>query len=175
MGVRANRPKMLRDCQGALIQHSQDDDIYSGTYASSTIRYHGFARPGVTEDEARWRLSKETIGTGTYDSTQTISVQFADSSNDYEHIYDDSVAFTISALTKANPGEVTTTAAHGYSTGDVIEIEGCDATEANDEFYTITKVDATKFTIGTDTSGWVGAGTTGSTYKRTYANSYTYA
>jgi len=102
-------------------------------------------------------------------------VDFADSSNDYEHVWDDSAAFTITTLTKANPGQITTSAAHGYTTADVVYISGCDATEANGNHYTITVLDGTNFTIGVDTSGWTAAGTTGNVNKPDYANDYTFA
>ena len=60
---------------------------------------------------------------------------------------------SISNITQADPGQVTTSSAHGYSTGDEIYIQNAGGmTEVNDTVYTITKVDDTNFTIGVDTS-----------------------
>jgi len=55
----------------------------------------------------------------------------------------------------ANPGQVTTTAPHGLTTGDEVIISGIvGATGYNDTVFTITVVDATNFTIGVDASGF---------------------
>lgn len=70
--------------------------------------------------------------------------------------------FAISAITKANPGQVTTTLTHGYSTGDVIQLV-CGKSAATGNPYTgmvelnfvpvtITVIDANNFTIGIDTT-----------------------
>ncbi len=62
----------------------------------------------------------------------------------------------ISAATKANPCEITTSAAHGLSTGDVIMITSVvGMTQLNDKLYQITKVDDTSFTLdGIDSSAY---------------------
>jgi Flp pilus assembly protein TadG len=63
-----------------------------------------------------------------------------------------------SAITKANPGQVTTTMAHGLNTGDAIVITsaagGGAFTALNNREFVITRVDATRFTLnGTNVSG----------------------
>ena len=60
----------------------------------------------------------------------------------------------ISALTQANPGNVTATG-HGFSTGDKVFLSGVTGmTQVNNLTYTVTFVDANNFTIGTNTSGF---------------------
>lgn len=61
----------------------------------------------------------------------------------------------ISAITRANPAQVTTATAHGLSTGARIYIAGvAGMTEVNGAVYTVTVVDATRFTLGVDSSAW---------------------
>jgi len=71
---------------------------------------------------------------------------------------------TISGITKANPGAVTTSAAHGLVTGDKIFIDGvAGMTQVNGLFFSITLVDTTHFTLGVNTSGygaWASGGNT---------------
>jgi hypothetical protein len=62
---------------------------------------------------------------------------------------------TITAITKANPGAVTTSGAHGFSTGDLIYFFGIvGMTQLNGQLCTITSTGANSFTIGIDTSGY---------------------
>lgn len=73
-------------------------------------------------------------------------------------------SLSISAITQANPGKVTTSSAHGYSNGDIVQIV-CGTTfaagnpftgmvELNYVPVTVTVVDATNFTIGIDTTSY---------------------
>jgi MSHA biogenesis protein MshQ len=63
-------------------------------------------------------------------------------------------ASTISAITKANPGQVTTTVAHNFVNGDRVYITGVGGmTQINGLTVSVTVVNATNFTIGLDTSG----------------------
>lgn len=60
----------------------------------------------------------------------------------------------ITAITKANPGQVTTTAAHNYVSGDRVTFTRVSGmSEINGMTVTVTVLDATRFTIGLDTSG----------------------
>lgn len=62
---------------------------------------------------------------------------------------------TITAITQANPGSVTTSGAHGFSTGDLIYFYGIlGMTQLNGQLCTITSTGANTFTIGIDTSGY---------------------
>jgi hypothetical protein len=58
-------------------------------------------------------------------------------------------------ITQANPGNVTTTAAHNLATGQTVRLTGVvGMTEVNGETYRVTVVDALNFTIGVDTTGF---------------------
>lgn len=61
----------------------------------------------------------------------------------------------ITGITKANPGVVTTGAAHGYSSGTHVPIAGVvGMTQVNGHTYTITVLSPTTFSIGVDSSGY---------------------
>jgi hypothetical protein len=81
---------------------------------------------------------------------------------------------TISGISAANPAEITTSAAHGLSTGDYIMIDsiaaGTLATAINSKIWQVTKTADDKFTIVLDSSGlsaWSSGGTV--TYGTFYA------
>lgn len=64
----------------------------------------------------------------------------------------------ISAITVGNPTQITTGSAHGLVTGDYVffnEITGTDANLLNLKAFSITKVDATNFTVAVDTTAKV--------------------
>jgi len=61
----------------------------------------------------------------------------------------------ITNISNANPGQVTTDAAHGFEDDDQVLINDVSGmTEVNNTVYTITKIDATNYTIGVDTSAY---------------------
>lgn len=168
---RATRPLQWVDALGHTLPYSASDSKLKIVYSTNTIRYYGLSRPGAGITDAAWRVYRETVN----GSGDTTAIDFAEGLNDFNNVWDDSVATPINAITQANPGQVTTTAAHGYSTGDIIDIEDVSGmVEANDGYFTITVVDATKYTIGVDTSGYGAYTSGGNGYKRDYAN-YTYA
>ena len=77
-----------------------------------------------------------------------------------------SISASISAITNANPGEVTTGSAHLFTTGDVIDFSSIGGTTAlNSGTYTITVTSSTTFTVGVDTSA-MGVYTSGGTATR---------
>lgn len=78
---------------------------------------------------------------------------------------------SIGGITKANPAVVTTSAAHGLETGDVVTISGVGGmTQLNGNSYTITVTGSTTFALnGVNSSGY-GTYTSGGT-----ATSYGYA
>jgi hypothetical protein len=77
-------------------------------------------------------------------------------------------AKVITAITKANPGAVTTSTAHGYSNGDTIYISGVvGMTQVNNLFFTVTSTGANTFTIGVDTSAYTIYGSAGTAQKAT--------
>lgn len=77
-------------------------------------------------------------------------------------------AGTITAITKANPAQVTI-ASHGYSTGDEVYIESVGGmVEITDGLYIITKVDSDNFTLdGIDSTAYT-TFTSGGTAERTH-------
>ena len=69
---------------------------------------------------------------------------------------------TITAITQNNPGEVTTSGSHGFSTGDLIYIYGVvGMTQVNGVLFTITSTGATTFTLGVDTTAYTVYGSAG--------------
>lgn len=84
---------------------------------------------------------------------------------------------TITAITQANPGEVTATA-HGLATGDYVLIKSvAGMTEVNDTWFTVTVLDANTFTIGVNTTTYTAYTSGGFAYKAKYTDlsSYIYA
>jgi Ubiquitin-activating enzyme E1 FCCH domain len=72
---------------------------------------------------------------------------------------------SISNITKANPGQVTTDAAHGFAANELVRITGvAGMTQVNNTNFNITSVDANNFTIGVDTSGYGTYSASGSDY-----------
>lgn len=64
-------------------------------------------------------------------------------------------AVNISAITNANPGQVTTAVAHGLTTADLVYIAGVTGmTQVNDLTFTVTVTSPTIFTIGVDTTAF---------------------
>jgi hypothetical protein len=62
---------------------------------------------------------------------------------------------TVANITKANPGVVTTNLNHGYTTGQVVQMNGVvGMTAVNGVNYTITVIDQTHFSIGVDTTSF---------------------
>jgi hypothetical protein len=80
--------------------------------------------------------------------------------------YSASTAIGITQVTQANPGVVTTTSPHGYSTGDRVYIRDVGGMAAiNNVTYLITVTGTTTFSIGVDTSAF-GTFTSGGTVLR---------
>ena len=77
-----------------------------------------------------------------------------------------SISASVTAATNANPGAVTTGAAHGFTTGDQVQFSGVGGmTNINTGTYTITVTGGTTFTIGVDSTAY-GIYTTGGTVTR---------
>lgn len=75
----------------------------------------------------------------------------------YQSIPDISVltgsVLQVTNFTKANPGVVTTSLNHGYSTGQIVAISGVNPSSYNGS-YTITVIDEKTFSVGVDTSSY---------------------
>ncbi len=84
--------------------------------------------------------------------------------------------YTITGITNANPGVVTTSTAHNLSTGDRVFIYGVrgmtQVNNLNDGFYTIIRTAANTFSIGVDTTAF-GAWTSGGIVELIYQVSIT--
>jgi hypothetical protein len=62
---------------------------------------------------------------------------------------------SVSAITQANPGAVTTSVAHGLTTGDrVVLLAVSGMSELNNRQFVVTVTGPTTFTLGVDTSGY---------------------
>ena len=181
--TRSQRPLQLRDNNGQILQHKLTfDSMRVSRGGTPNIVYIGYANPNTTADEAAHIISKLTRDSSAVIVRTRQAVDGLERYADRDQVWDDSVAVTISTITKANPAQVTTATVHGLTTGDRIEITGSDATEANGDgygsvMYKTIVLDTTNFTLvdvntdlDVDSTGWVAAGTTGSMYRRTYAN-----
>ena len=85
---------------------------------------------------------------------------------------------TITAITQANPGVVTTSAAHGFTTGTIVPLAGIvGMTQLNGQRVTATVIDATHFSIGVDTTAYTAysSGGTAGGGNYTLTTPYTYA
>lgn len=61
----------------------------------------------------------------------------------------------ISAVTRANPGQVTTNVPHGLSSGEMVKFVGLGGmTQLNNSFNTVTVIDPNNFTIDEDTTSY---------------------
>lgn len=80
-----------------------------------------------------------------------------------DETYTNFPAKTITGISNANPGQVTTSTAHTYANGSKVYIYNVvGMTEVNGNTYTTTSTGSTTFTIGVDTSGygvWSSGGT----------------
>lgn len=97
-------------------------------------------------------LQTAGAGAGNYslDSTTGIVTFVADVTKNV----DANSAKTITAITRANPGQVTAVG-HGFANGDKVKITSVSGmTQVNNLYFTITVVDADNFTIGVDSSGY---------------------
>jgi len=176
-------PFQMRDAQQQLMPFLSSDDSSWYSYGGTpNIVFIGAAVPNIALDVAGWKLLKIT-----YDAKGNIVRvrQATTGTNTFvlrDHVIDNSVGVTITAISKALIAEVQTDIDHDYSTGDRIEIIGSDATEANGDgygsiMYKIKVTGVKKFTLvdvntdlDVDSSGWAAAGTSGTVYKRSYGN-----
>jgi hypothetical protein len=80
----------------------------------------------------------------------------------------------VTAVTRANPGVITTISAHGYSTGNEVGFLNIGAmTQLNGNGYTITVISPTTFSIGVDTSAFTTFTNGGKVYLNTNSTAFT--
>lgn len=114
--------------------------------------------PGSTQSEV-WISVKRTIDGGTKRYVEVVTETFDETKSDMWFV-DSGLEFTstdsatITAITKANPGVVTTSGNHGFSDGDTVEINSVvGMTEVNGFSFIIANKTATTFELkNTDTS-----------------------
>jgi len=126
-------------------------------YDSDEIPLNGYMYGDtLTYDPATLTTSEGfTVGDTITGPTKTGSRVVTDMSIASQAIITTKKDATVSAVTQANPGQVTTSAAHGFETGDSISFTGVGGmTELNGNSYTITVVNTTTFTIGADTTAF---------------------
>jgi hypothetical protein len=95
-------------------------------------------------------------------------------------VYSEDDIKVINDITAANPAVVTTTAAHGFVTGNTVYV--CDVsgtTEVNGRVYPVEYVDSTSFKLlGFDSSSWTAYTADGKCYRKEsntkYSHGYTY-
>jgi uncharacterized protein (TIGR02217 family) len=120
--------------------------------ASSVTVYRG----GVAQTEGA------SAGNFSFDTTTGIVTFVADSSK----AVNANETKTVSGITQAADGEVTTSAAHGFATGDKIKLTGVGGmTQVNGNYYTITVTATDKFTLGVNTSAYTAYTSGGSAIK----------
>lgn len=176
-----SRPIPLLDAQQQIIPMTPADQGYVSSYGgTANVKYTAYAAFGTLTTDAGWFIKNQTFdATGT-----TVRVRAALTAGipDYVKEWDTTTSFTLLSLTKANPAVAQTDENHGFTTGDTIEIIGCDATEANGDGFGSVMFDVIVLSPDTfslvdvntgldvDSSGWAAAGTTGEVFKRPYAN-----
>ena len=105
-----------------------------------------------------------------FNTTQTYVLEFADQKmrviKDGGYVLES--ALTITGITQANPGVVSTSGAHGFSNGDMVWLEGiAGMPELNRRRYVINGVTASTFELDVTTVG-LGPWTSGGTAARIY-------
>jgi len=108
----------------------------------SNITIIGYAKPGSALTAPKWAIQQHT-----YDAAADIvATNFAEGSNRFEHVWDDSANITITAGTKADPCVLT--AVNTLTDGDIVEITGVGGmTELNGNFYQVDDATGTTFSL----------------------------
>jgi len=121
--------------------------------------YIGKAKPGTLEADDKWQIAfvEYDAASSAISLTWPLNSE-GNASTEYEFVWDSSTTVTISGITQANPGVVTTSVAHGLSDGDKIIIEGvAGMTQVNfadqtDRVYIVANAGASDFEL-TDLAG----------------------
>lgn len=141
----------------------------------SNITIVAYAKPGTAESDPKWAIQQHV-----YDaSNDIVETNFAEGSNRFEHIYDNSTAVIITGATQANPCAIT--AANSFSDGDIVEITGVvGMTELNGNFYQVDDATGSGFTLNdldgnnVDSSGYGAYSSGGEANARSFSN-YSYS
>ena len=155
--------------------------------ANANPIYIGRARCGSSESFEVWQVSKLA-----YDANNgLVSMKWPENSlgaasTEYEFAWNSASSATITNITQANPGVVTTSAAHGYLAGDVITISNVTGmTEVNfdnttDTVFVVGSPSPTTFELldidgdNVDTTAYTAYAGSGTVTAQNWAN-YTYS
>lgn len=150
---------------------TSDGRLGTGAAGSGALVYDLYKRytwEANTDDRRIW---KPTAGTVTvYRNASPVTVgaapgEIAIDSTTGRITFVPDATDLIGAITQANPGKITTTAAHGLSNGQLVYLDGIGGmTQLNGQVVTVTVVDADEFTIGVNTTAY-GAYTSGGNVK----------
>lgn len=134
-----------------FLHWTSDVDVVPGLIADDTtarIYYTGDGAPKVTDNS----LALSGGGTNYPIAYYTLGVPKPANTPTATRL---SNTKTISAITKANPAVVTTSTAHGFSTGDKVKLDVTGMTELDEKVYKITVIDTTHFSLdGVDSTGY---------------------
>jgi uncharacterized protein (TIGR02217 family) len=179
MGVRGQldgfRFKDWNDFQVASTEGIMEEGIGTGEPAYNL--YKNYAYSGLTAYSRRiYKLVSGTIVGYRNGSPVTVGAAAGNIAIDVNNgqitfvadstkSIDANITKAITAITQANPGQVTAVG-HTFSTGDKIKITSVGGmTQVNNLYFTITVVDPDNFTIGVDTSGYTAYTSGGSAIK----------
>jgi len=182
----AIRPLQQRDALENLMAH---DFAYLSVVMSvagtTNQRFIGYCRPGTALSDAGWFITQQE-----YDEESNV-IRITHPVNvkgevDFDQVWQTTTNYVeISSITNASPAVITTSAAHGWTTGQLIEVLEADVAVVNGDGYGLTmfEVEVTAPTTANlihpvtgeyiNGSGWASAVSTGKVYLREYAN-YTY-
>jgi len=155
--------------------------------ASGNPIYIGRAKVGVLDSEQKWQIANLAYdANGNPISQIWPQNDLNNASAEYEFIWNNATAVSVSDITQANPGVVTTSTAHGFSNGDTVyflSVGGMtevnwDSTTA--KLYKVANATATTFELtdlddaNVDTTGFTAYTSGGTVQVPSWAN-YTYS
>lgn len=139
----------------------------SGAYVYAAKNVNGANMVAVTSGALTTPAAPATRAKAvTSASTGTVTTYVASASGVYATPpnYTNNVAKSIASSTNASPIVITTSAAHGYATGDTVYVSGHLVNTAANGSWTITVTGGTTFSLNSSTGNGVGAAT-GSAYR----------
>lgn len=145
-------------------QESPDGDLYCANGFDPVLRWDGLAtqmeQAGL--DAPLTGPSMATAGRGSIVGTYYAYVRFLDAAGNVSNLSPISSALvasaaggSVSAATNATPIVVTTSAAHGLTSGSTVKIEGAGGNQSVNGIWTVTVLSSTTFSL----TGSSGAGT----------------